>query len=64
MFNVIAVSYNIHESSVQQPDMTIIEAQTSTAPMPELTHPIDRWWVTSGEMHRTPIMSGTPVDAR
>ncbi len=64
MFNVTAVSYNCHESSMEHPDMTITKVKTCTAPMPELYHPIDRWWVRSGVQHRTPIMSGTVVDAR
>ena len=65
MFKVTAVSYVCYDGNTEerQASMIITEAETSSAPMPELPHPIDRWWVRSGVQYRTPLMTGTPVYA-
>ncbi len=63
MFRVTQVEWQcsshdtLHDS--QEPRITVHQADT--APMPELPHPIDRWWVRSGRTYRTPLMTGTAL---
>lgn len=65
MFKVAAVSYRCSDSNTERDEnfVYVTEAETSTAPMPDVTHPIDVWWVRSGETRRTPFMTGSTVDA-
>lgn len=65
MFKVTAVSYRCSDSNTERDEnfIYVTEAETSTAPMPELLHPIDFWWVHSGNTYRTPFMTGSTVGA-
>ena len=62
MFKVTEVSYHCSDACVSRDPMhmRVVKAETSTAPMPELRHPIDGWWI-RGVDHRTPFITGTPV---
>jgi len=60
-YHVTAVTYNISDGSTEHHthECEITEVVASFAPMPDIWHPIDQWWVRSGIQHRTPFMTGT-----
>lgn len=66
MFKVTAVSYRCSDSNTERDENAIyvIEAETSTAPQGDTSHPMYRWWMGNPEDRRTMAMTGTVVDGR
>lgn len=60
MFKVTEVSYHCPDNIASEYVMRIVLGEADTAPMPELRHPIDQWWV-RGRHYTTRPMTGTVV---
>jgi hypothetical protein len=61
MFRVTEISYHCPENTSEGYAIKVVLGVCDTAPMPELRHPIDQWWVASGATHRTRMMTGSVV---
>lgn len=60
-FTITEVSYHCPENVSSDYSMRIVLGTSDTAPMPELRHPIDQWWVRSGHTYRVRRLTGTEV---